>query len=310
MEKVIIVWSWPAWHTAAIYTARAMLNPIMFEWYMAWGVTAGWQLTTTTDVENFPGFPDWIQWTELMNKMRQQSINCWTRIYTNTVTNVDLSKKPYTVYTDDWNSYQTQWLIIATWAIAKKLWIPGEKEFWQKWISACAVCDGGMPVFRNKELWVVWGWDAAVEEAIYLTKFASKVYLFVRRDQLRASKVLQDRLAQSDSIEVVWNSEVKEAKWDMILRSIVVYNNKKDEFYEMNISWLFYAIWHNPNIEFLWWQLETDEDGYIITTPGTTQTSVDWVFAAGDVQDKKYRQAITSAWSWCMAALELEHYLW
>ncbi|UFX83348.1 thioredoxin-disulfide reductase [Candidatus Absconditicoccus praedator] len=309
MEKVIIVGSGPAGHTAAIYTARAMLNPIMFEGYMAGGVTAGGQLTTTTDVENFPGFPDGIQGTELMNKMRQQSINCGTRIYTNTVTNVDLSKKPYTVYTDDGNSYQTQGLIIATGAIAKKLGIPGEKEFWQKGISACAVCDGGMPVFRNKELGVVGGGDAAVEEAIYLTKFASKVYLFVRRDQLRASKVLQDRLAQSDSIEVVWNSEVKEAKGDMILRSIVVYNNKKDEFYEMNISGLFYAIGHNPNIEFLGGQLETDEDGYIITTPGTTQTSVDGVFAAGDVQDKKYRQAITSAGSGCMAALELEHYL-
>jgi thioredoxin reductase (NADPH) len=192
VEQVIIIGSGPAAHTAAIYAARAQLNPLMLEGMMAGGVAAGGQLTTTTDVENFPGFPDGIQGPDLMLRMRQQSENSGTRILTETVDRVDLSQRPFTVYVGE-KMYQSRALIIATGATAKRLGIPGEETYWQKGISACAVCDGGLPIFRNKPLAVIGGGDSAVEEATYLTKFASVVHLLVRRDVLRASKVMQER---------------------------------------------------------------------------------------------------------------------
>lgn len=307
-EKIIIIWSWPAWHTAWIYAWRAMLEPIMFEWNMAWWVSAWWQLTTTNEVENFPWFPTWIDWKELMERMREQSINSWVKIFTETVDKVDISKRPFKVFVWD-KEYETETLLISTWATARRLRIIWEEEYWQKWISACAICDWALPIFRNKELWVVWWWDSAIEEALHLTKYASKVYLFVRSEKLRASKVMQQRAMNNDKIEIVWNSEIVEAIWDMILRKIIVLNNKENKKYEMEIWWLFYAIGHTPNTGFLEWQLELDETWYIITKKWTTETSVPWVFAAWDVQDKKYRQAITSAWTWAMAAIEIEKFL-
>ena len=308
MEKVIIIWSWPAWHTAAIYAARANLKPLMFEWFMAWWMAAWWQLTTTTIVENFPWFPDWIDGTQLMMNMRQQSLNSWTRIETKTVDKVDLSQKPFRVFVWD-DIIETKSIIIATWATAKRLNVKWEDLFRQKWISACAVCDGWLPMFRNQPIIVIWWGDVALEEAIHLAHFASKVFVIVRRDILRASKVMQDKIMANKKIEFVWNSEVQEVYGNQFLEWALIKNKNWIES-KIECSWLFYAIGHVPNTEFLWWQLELDESWYIKTVAWTTKTSVEWVFAAGDVQDKKYRQAITSAWTWCMAALEVEAFVW
>jgi thioredoxin reductase (NADPH) len=305
IENVIIIGSWPAWHTAWIYTARANLTPLMFEWFMAWWVAAWWQLTTTTEVENFPWF-EHIDGTELMMKMRSQNAKNWTRIVTKTVDKVDLSKRPFSV-TVGQNIFLANSIIIATWATAKKLNIAWEKEFRQKWISACAVCDWWLPIYRGKHLVVIGGWDTAVEEATYLSKFASKVSVIVRRDTLRASKVMQDRLFANPKIEMIWNTNVIEAKWSNLLEKLVLQNNNW-EIIEIEAQWLFYAIGHEPMTKFLEWQIELDETGYI-KTHEWTKTNIEWVFACWDVQDKIYRQAITAAWSGCMAALDCERRL-
>lgn len=309
MENVIIIGSGPAGHTAAIYTGRALLKPLMFEWLMAGGIPAWGQLTTTTDIENFPGFPEDISGGELMRRMREQSLKSWTRIETKTVDKVDLSQNPFKVFI--WKEeIETKSIIIATWAIAKKLDIPGHYDYWNRGISGCAVCDWALPMFRDQNLAIVWWGDVAMEEAMYLTKYAKKVFVFVRRDVLRASKAMQEEAMKNSKIEFVWNTELIEAKWDgKWLTSINTKNNKTNEEKEYTIAWLFYAIWHVPNTEFLSGQLDLDDDWYIITKPWTVETSVKWVFAAGDVQDKKYRQAITSAGTGCMSALEAEKYI-
>ena len=307
-KKVIIVGSGPAGHTAAIYAGKALLEPLMFEGFMAGGIAAGGQLTTTTVIENFPGFPTGIDGSELMMHMRQQSLNSGAQIQTLTVDSVDLSSKPFKVNVGN-ETYTTDTLIIATGATAKRMGIKGEAEFWQKGISACAICDGGLPIFRNKKIVVIWGGDAAMEEAIHLTLFASEVVVLVRRDALRASKAMQERALNNPKITFMRNTEAEEAIGDKFLTGVSVINNKTGEKSLIECSGLFYAIGHQPNTSFLNGQLELDEAGYILTKPGTTQTSVAWVFAAGDVQDKKYRQAITSAGSGCMAALEAEKYL-
>ena len=307
-KKVIIVGSGPAGHTAAIYAGKALLEPLMFEGFMAGGIAAGGQLTTTTVIENFPGFPTGIDGSELMMQMRQQSLNSGAQIQTLTVDSVDLSSKPFKVNVGN-ESYTADTLIIATGATAKRMGLKGETEFWQKGISACAICDGGLPIFRNKKIVVIWGGDAAMEEAIHLTHFASEVVVLVRRDALRASKAMQERALNNPKITFIRNTEAEEALGDKFLTGVSVINNKTGEKSLIKCSGLFYAIGHQPNTSFLNGQLELDEAGYILTKPGTTQTSVAWVFAAGDVQDKKYRQAITSAGSGCMAALEAEKYL-
>ncbi len=307
-KKVIIVGSGPAGHTAAIYAGKALLEPLMFEGFMAGGIAAGGQLTTTTVIENFPGFPTGIDGSELMMQMRQQSLNSGAQIQTLTVDSVDLSSKPFKVNVGN-ATYTADTLIIATGATAKRMGLKGEAEFWQKGISACAICDGGLPIFRNKKIVVIWGGDAAMEEAIHLTHFASEVIVLVRRDALRASKAMQERALNNPKITFMRNTEAEEAHGDKLLTGVSVINNKTGEKSLIECSGLFYAIGHQPNTSFLNGQLELDEAGYILTKPGTTQTSVAWVFAAGDVQDKKYRQAITSAGSGCMAALEAEKYL-
>ena len=307
-KKVIIVGSGPAGHTAAIYAGKALLEPLMFEGFMAGGIAAGGQLTTTTVIENFPGFPTGIDGSELMMHMRQQSLNSGTQIQTLTVDSVDLSSKPFKVNVGN-ETYTADTLIIATGATAKRMGIKGEAEFWQKGISACAICDGGLPIFRNKKIVVIWGGDAAMEEAIHLTHFASEVVVLVRRDALRASKAMQERALNNPKITFMRNTEAEEAHGDKLLTGVSVINNKTGEKSLIECSGLFYAIGHQPNTSFLNGQLELDEAGYILTKPGTTRTSVAWVFAAGDVQDKKYRQAITSAGSGCMAVLEAEKYL-
>ena len=308
MENVIIIWSGPAGHTAAIYTARANLKPLMFEGFMAGGVAAGGQLTTTTVIENFPGRPEWIDGTELMMKMRQQAINAGTRIETQTVDKVDLTQKPFKVYVGN-QTLETQSIIIATGATAKRMGIPGETTFWQKGISACAVCDGALPMFRDKTLVVIGGGDTALEEATHLTHFASKVVILVRRDVFRASVAMQEKAKANPKIEIMWNTEALEAVGDKFLTGVKVVNNITKQERLIECAGLFYAIGHTPNTAFLQNQLTVDDVGYIITNPGTTETNVEGVFAAGDVQDKKYRQAITAAWSGCAAAIETQHYL-
>jgi len=307
IENVVIIGSGPAGHAAAIYTGRAKLNPIMYEGEMAGGVAAGGQLTTTTEVENFPGFIS-ISGPELMMKIREQSIHCGTRILTKTVDSVDLSSHPFTL-TIGTESIRTRSVIISTGATAKRLHMPGEESLWQKGISACAVCDGGLPIFRNKPLVVIGGGDTAVEEATYLTKFASKVILLVRRDEMRASKIMQDRVLNDDKIELKWNTVAVEALGDTVLSHVKIKDVKTGEESDIEASGLFYAIGHTPNTRFLNGQLETDETGYINTIPGSTRTNIAGVFACGDVQDKVYRQAVSAAGTGCMAALDAEKYL-
>ncbi|MCA9403108.1 MAG: thioredoxin-disulfide reductase [Candidatus Omnitrophica bacterium] len=308
MEKVIIIGSGPAAHTAAIYAGRAQLKPLMFEGLMAGGVAAGGQLTTTTDVENFPGFPQGIMGPELMERCREQSVKCGARIETVTVDKVDLNTAPFKV-TAGKTSLECMALIIATGATAKRLHVTGEDKLWQRGISACAVCDGALPIFRNKVLFVIGGGDTACEEAMYLTKYASKVIMCVRRDVMRASKVMQERVTRSEKIEVMWHTELREVLGENSLEQVKLVNNQSGDESLHAAGGLFYAIGHEPNTAFLDGQLETDETGYIVTRGKSTATSRPGVFACGDVQDKIYRQAVTAAGSGCMAALEAERYL-
>ncbi len=308
-EKVIVIGSGPAGHTAAIYLGRATLNPLMFEGFMAGGVAAGGQLTTTTEIENFPGWPEGVTGSTLMERMREQAEHSGTRIRTETIAKVDFSVRPFKLWTESDELIEAESVVIATGATAKRMGIPGEDTFWQKGISACAVCDGALPIFRNKTLVVIGGGDTAMEEADHLTKFGAKIILVHRRDSFRASKAMQDRVLKNPKVEVLWDSVVLSAHGDKLLQSLKVQNVKTGAVTEVETAGLFYAIGHKPNTDFVAGQLALDDAGYIITPPGSTQTSVSGVFAAGDVQDKKFRQAIVAAGTGCMAALECEHWL-
>ncbi|CAE6460327.1 unnamed protein product [Rhizoctonia solani] len=308
-SKVVIIGSGPAGHTAAIYLARANLEP----GFMANGFAAGGQLTTTTDVENFPGFPDGVNGTEMMKKFRDQSIRFGTKIITETVSQLDLSRRPFRYWREGKEESEPETadtIIIATGASAKRMNLPGEDIYWQSGISACAVCDGAVPIFRNKPLAVIGGGDSAAEEATYLTKYASHVYVLVRRNELRASKIMAKRLTNHPKVTVLWNTVAIECKGDGdLLNSLRIKDTKTGEEKDLQVNGLFYAIGHEPATALVRDQLNTDTEGYILTVPGTSQTSVKGVFAAGDVQDKRYRQAVTSAGSGCMAALEAERLL-
>ncbi|KAM7523931.1 hypothetical protein LguiA_013833 [Lonicera macranthoides] len=313
--RVCIIGSGPAAHTASIYAARAELKPILFEGWMANDIAPGGQLTTTSDVENFPGFPDGILGIELMDRCRNQSLRFGTQIFTETVNKVDFSASPFKVFTDS-KEVIADTVIIATGAVAKRLVFPGSGDgkggFWNRGISACAVCDGAAPIFRNKPLAVIGGGDSAMEEATFLTKYGSCVYIIHRREEFRASKIMQNRALSNPKIKVLWNSAVEEAYAEEgkgVLGGLKVKNVVTGDVTNLKVSGLFFAIGHEPATKFLGGQLELHSDGYVVTKPGTAQTSVKGVFAAGDVQDKKYRQAVTAAGSGCMAALDAEHYL-
>ncbi len=309
IKNVVIIGGGPAGNTAAIYAGRAMLAPVMYEGFMAWGVPAGGQLLTTTFIENFPGFPENITGGKLMANMKAQAKNSGAEVITKTVDTVDFSSHPFKIVV--WNEeFLTKTVIISTGATAKKLHIPGGDMYWNRGISGCAVCDGALPIFKDKHLVVVGGGDVAMEEALHLTKYGSKVSVLVRSETLKASKAMQEKALHHEKIEFLRNTEVVEALGnEQVLEKLKIVNNKTNETSELEVGGLFYAIGHTPNTGFLDGQVEMDESGYIITKAGTTQTSVPWVFAAGDVQDRIYRQAVTSAGTWCMAALEAEKFI-
>lgn len=312
-NKVTIIGSGPAAHTAAIYLARAEMNPVLYEGMMANGIAPGGQLTTTTKIENFPGFPDGIMGSDLMENMKKQSQKFGTNVITETISKVDFSSKPFKLWTqfnENADPITSDAVIIATGASAKRLHLPGEDKYWQKGISACAVCDGAVPIFRNKPLAVIGGGDSACEEALFLTKYGSKVYMLIRKDHMRASTIMQKRVAANEKLEVLYNTVTLETKGDgKLLNAIGIKNVKTGEQKDLPVNGLFYAIGHTPATKIFQSQVDCDATGYIKTQADTSLTSVPGVFAAGDVQDKKYRQAITSAGTGCMAAIDCEHYL-
>lgn len=310
MEKVklVIIGSGPAGYTAAIYAARGRMAPVMFEGYFS-GPPGG-QLMTTTDVENYPGFPEGISGPDMMDSFRKQAVKFGTKIITEDVESVDFQKHPF-VINGSKTSYHAESVIIATGANAKRLDIPGtaDGELWQKGVTACAVCDGAMPLFRNKELYVIGGGDTAMEESLFLTKYGSKIFIVHRRDKLRASKIMQHRVLNHPKIEVVWDSEVVAVEGSSSVQHVVILNHKTQKITKHEAGGLFFAVGHVPNTAFLKGQVELHESGYIKVKPGTCQTSVDLVYAAGDVQDHVYRQAITAAGMGCMAAIDVERTL-
>ncbi len=307
-RKLIIIGSGPAAYTAAIYAARANLPPWVFEGF--YSGPPGGQLMTTTDVENYPGFPKGIMGPELMDLFRLQAERFGTSFVTEDVTNVDLQHYPFKVESSS-GAVEAEALIIATGATAKRLQVPGTKdgEFWQKGVTACAVCDGAAPLFRDKPLFVFGGGDTAVEEAIFLTKFGSKVYIVHRRDELRASKIMAARALKHPKIEMIWNHVLTKVEGDNVVRSITLQDVKTNQETKHEAAGVFFAIGHEPNTSFLKGQLEVEPNGYIKVVKGTTRTSIEGVFAAGDVQDHVYRQAVTAAGSGCMAALDAERWL-
>lgn len=308
IEKVVIIGSGPAGYTAAIYCARAMLQPVLFEGFHSGPV--GGQLMTTKEVENFPGFPDGIDGPEMMQKFRAQAERFQTRLFSEDVLSVDFSKRPFHIKSKK-REFLAHSVIIATGAEAKRLDVPGtlDGQLWQKGVSACAICDGAMPIFRNQEIYVVGGGDSACEEAMFLTHYASKVYIVHRRDELRASKIMAQRVINHDKIQILWDSVLKEVSGNEKVESVSIENVKTQEIVQRKAGGVFFAIGHKPNTDFLNGQIELDQASYVKVQSGSSRTSLEGVFAAGDVQDSVYRQAVTAAGSGCMAALDAERYL-
>jgi thioredoxin reductase (NADPH) len=307
-KQVVIIGSGPAGYTAAIYCARARLNPVVFEGF--YSGPPGGQLMTTTEVENYPGFAQGISGPKLMQELRDQAKRFETVLLPEDVLEVDLSQQPFVIKSKR-TEVKTHAIIIATGATAKRLDVPGtlDGEFWQKGVSACAVCDGAMPIFRDKDLYVIGGGDSAVEEALFLTKYASRVYLVHRRESLRASKIMTERLLKHPKVEVLWHRELAEVLGDSLVRQVVLKNTQTEELETRAANGVFFAIGHTPNTRFLKNQILLESNGYIHLNQGSTMTNVDGVFAAGDVADHIYRQAITAAGSGCMAAMDVEKWL-
>lgn len=307
VENVVIIGSGPAGYTAAIYAARANLKPFMFEGYQVGGLPGG-QLMTTTDVENFPGFPEGIQGPELMERMKAQALRWGAELVTEDVIQVDFRQRPFLISSAE-RQVRAHSVIIATGATAKRLGLPGEEQYWTKGVSACAICDGATPIFQGVELAVIGGGDSAAEEAVYLTKYGSHVHLLVRGDAMRASKAMQDRVFANAKITIHWHTEAIAIEGDgHLMQGLKVRNNLNNSEETLPARGLFYAIGHTPNTQLFQGQLDLDSVGYILTTHGTA-TNVPGVYAAGDVQDHEYRQAITAAGTGCMAALEAERWL-
>ena len=302
INNVIIIGSGPAGYTAAIYAARANLKPILVS-----GFQPGGQLTITTDVENYPGYEDPIQGPWLMDQMQKQAAQVGTEIINSQVTEVFLNEEVKKLNLDNGTTLNAKTVIISTGAQARWLGLENESKFQGHGLSACATCDGFF--FKDKEVAVIGGGNSAAEEALFLTKFATKVYLIHRRDKLRAEKILQDRLKENSKIEFIWNSEVTKFNGNDDLESIDLLNKKDNQTSTLKINGVFIAIGHDPATQLFKGQLKMDDGGYIITDPDSTKTSIDGVFAAGDVKDKIYRQAVTAAGMGCMAALEVEKYL-
>ena len=307
-ERLIIIGSGPSGLTAAIYASRANMSPLLFEGFQQGGIPGG-QLMITNVVENFPGFPEGILGPQLMANMREQAVNYGTRMIMEDVIEVELNTYPFVVTSMSGEKYMADSLIISTGATAKRLPLESEEKFWGRGISACATCDGALPAFRNKELAVIGGGDSAVEEALHLTQFGSKIYLIHRRDELRASKVMQKRILTHPKVQIVWNKVVEEFTGEQNFSGLRLRDTVTAEITELHVAGAFEAIGHTPNTSFLNGQLQLDSQGYIVTSPDSTKASVEGVFAAGDVQDQKYRQAITAAGSGCMAAIEAERWL-
>ncbi len=306
-EQVIIIGSGPAGLTAGIYASRANLQNMLFEGFQSGGIPGG-QLMITGIVENFPGFKGGIKGQELMAEMREQALRVGTKMIMEDVESVDCGSSPFKIVSAS-GTYETQALIVATGATARRLPLDSEQRLWGRGISACAVCDGALPVFRNKPLAIIGGGDSAIEEAIHLTQFGSKVYIIHRRNEFRASKIMQKKAYSHSKIEILWNKVVVEFMGDSLLKSLKLLDTVTGNLSMVEVAGAFEAIGHQPNTGFLNGQLPLDENGYILTEPGSTVTSIPGVFAAGDVRDSRYRQAITAAASGCMAALEAEWWL-
>lgn len=299
---VLIIGSGPAGYTAAIYAARANMKPVLYQ-----GIQPGGQLTITTEVENYPGYPDGIQGPEMMVHFEKQAARMGADIRYGLATKVDFSKQPYRVEIDEEKWIEADAVIISTGASAKWLGLDSEQRLNGFGVSACAVCDGFF--FKGKDVAIVGAGDTAAEEALYLSKLCTNVHMFIRRDQMRASKVMQDRVLNTPNIKVYWNTDTDEILGEKKVEAVRVKNNKNNETQEIPINGFFVAIGHQPNSDIFKGWIDMDETGYIKTVPGTTKTNIEGVFAAGDVQDKNYRQAVTAAGSGCMAALDAERYL-
>ncbi|MFY0654743.1 MAG: thioredoxin-disulfide reductase [Cyclobacteriaceae bacterium] len=300
--KVLIVGSGPAGYTAAIYASRAGLNPVLYT-----GGEPGGQLTTTTDVENFPGYPEGISGPEMMVDLQKQAERFGTDVRFGMATSVDFSSYPHKVIVDEKHEITAEAVIISTGASVKYLGLESESRLMNKGVSGCAVCDGFF--YRGKSVAVVGGGDTAAEEALYLANICPKVYLIVRRDELRASKIMQKRVLDNDNIEILWNSSTEEVLGEDEVTGMKLVNNVTGEKSEYNINGFFVAIGHKPNTDIFKDYLETDETGYLIVEPGSSRTKVEGVFVTGDAADKIYRQAVTAAGSGCMGALDAERFL-
>lgn len=303
-EKIncLIIGSGPAGYTAAVYAARANMKPVLYQ-----GIQPGGQLTITTEVENYPGFPEGVQGPELMIHFEKQAMRMGADLRYGLATKVDFSAQPYKVWIDDEKLIEANAVIIATGASAKWLGIESEQRLNGYGVSACAVCDGFF--FRGKEVAIVGAGDTAAEEALYLSKLCSNVHMLVRKDEMRASKVMQDRVKNTSNINIYWNTETDEILGEKSVEAVRIRNNKTAEEKTIPVKGFFVAIGHQPNSDIFKDWLDMDEAGYIKTIPGTAKTNVEGIFAAGDVQDKIYRQAVTAAGSGCMAALDAERYL-
>jgi thioredoxin reductase (NADPH) len=299
---VLIIGSGPAGYTAALYAARANMKPVLYQ-----GIQPGGQLTITTEVENYPGYPDGVQGPEMMIHFEKQAARMGADIRYGLATKVDFSQQPYKVEIDEEKWIEADAVIICTGASAKWLGLESEQKLNGFGVSACAVCDGFF--FKGKEVAIVGAGDTAAEEALYLSKLCTNVHMIVRKDQMRASKVMQDRVLATPNIKVYWNSETDEVIGDNKVEAVRIKNNNTGEKQEVAISGFFVAIGHQPNSGIFKEWIDMDETGYIKTIPGTSKTNIEGVFAAGDVQDKNYRQAVTAAGSGCMAALDAERYL-